>query len=137
MTKELAPMPIMGVEEKPQFSLNGDSVILGLIGPSGLRIPLIFPREHLAFYVSRLMRVHLMAESIASQQGGAAEMPATDAAHVSAQSPYGAPLVALTVVTHLPAIQHFELTPMQADTLASELQSAANQARENAATSRN
>lgn len=129
-------MPILGVEDKPQYSINGEHVALALIGPNGLRIPLSFPRQHLALFVSRLMRVHLTAESIASHSGGPAEMPAVEAEHASAQAPYGGALAVLTVVTKLPAIQHFELSPEQAENLAADLHQAAKEARKNSVQSR-
>lgn len=125
----LPTMPIFGVDpHAPQISLDGESITLELIGPNKVRVPLLFRRDALAFFVSRLTRAHLLAEAVAQSRNAPAEMPIVQLDRAHAQSD-GAPFVVMTVVTHLPMIQHFEISPGQAEDLAQELVDSAERAR--------
>lgn len=138
MTNVFPLMPIFDVaDEQPQFSLDGESVSISLVGPLGKRIPLQFRLDALSTMVSRLSRALLTAESIVAARGGDVPMQTVPVDRVAAQTPHGAPFVALTVLTHLPLLQHFEVLPTQAEALAIELQSAAVEARKNQTATRN
>lgn len=127
MSEKLKPLPVISVE--PDVSIDGETTTLTLIAPDGSQFPLGFDRQSLATFASRAMRAHLLAESRAAAQGGHAEMPAVDAERAHAQNPFGASNVVLTVLTKTPSLQHWSLSPTQAETLASELQEAAGGAR--------
>jgi hypothetical protein len=137
MPRELPLMPILDVaNDPPQISLDGQSVLLSLVGAGGVRIPLQFRLDALGTMVSRLSRAQLLAESVVAAQRGDVPMQTVPVDRVTAQAPHGAPFVALTVLTHLPLLQHFEVEPTQAEALATELRSAAVLARNNKDASR-
>lgn len=132
MSKTMPTMPIFGVEDKPQITFDGETATVVLHGPGGLRIPLQIGRDSLATVASRLTRAHLLTESIAKVRGAPAEIRAVKTDRVSAQVPIAlAPVVLLSVLTYMPLLQHFELSPEQADMLAQELREAAAAARKN------
>jgi len=137
MPKELPLMPILDVaNDPPQISLDGESVLLSLVGAGGVRIPLQFRLDALGTMVSRLSRAQLLAESVVAARRGDVPMQTVPVDRVAAQTPHGAPFVALTVLTPLPLLQHFEIAPTQAEALATELHSAAVLARNNQDASR-
>jgi len=137
MPDTLPTMPIFGVEDKPQITFDGETATIVLHGPSGVRVPLQIGRDALSTVTSRLTRALLLTESIAKARGATAEMRSVKLDRASAEAPFAtAPVVLLSVLTHLPLLQHFELSPEQAETLATDLQGAAGEARRNAESSR-
>lgn len=137
MPETLPTMPIFGVEDKPQITFDGETATIVLHGPGGLRVPLQVGRDSLATVSSRLTRAFLLTESIAKVRGVPAEVRSVRTDRVNAQAPIAsAPVVLLSVLTYMPLLQHFELSPEQADTLARELRDAAAEARKNAGDAR-
>lgn len=137
MTDEFPIMPIFDVSGPPQYSMTGDSVLISLVGPLGKQIRLQFRLDALGTMVSRLAHAQLAAENIVAARGADVPMQTVPVDRVAAQTPRGAPFVALTVLTHLPLLQHFEVLPMQAEALATDLLSAAKVAKDNQAATRN
>lgn len=129
MTKRLDQFEAVEIAQPIGFTLSGEKAIVELIARDGTTQPVLIDRTSLALVVAQLTRAHLSMEYVAATRGAPVAAPSVDVERVLARLQLGETSPTLTVQSGL--VQHFCLSPDQAEALAAELMQTAATARAN------